>query len=115
GVIVIAVLVIANQGGNNKSSVNSSSSSTTTSEGATTTSQGATTTAAAGGVPQAQPVPAGEKITDDTPCPKADGSSKRTSSFAKPPTMCIDPAKAYTATFDTTEGTIVVNLDTQTT
>src|SRR5204863_8946034 len=84
----------------------------TTASTTATTAQGATTTAAAGAVPKAQPVPAGEKITGDTPCPKADGSSKRTSSFAKPPPMCIDPAKTYTATFDTTQGTIVVPLDT---
>ena len=29
--------------------------------------------------------------------------------------MCIDPTKTYTATFDTTAGTVVVKLDTQTT
>jgi cyclophilin family peptidyl-prolyl cis-trans isomerase len=53
------------------------------------------------------------KLTGATPCPKADGSSPRTTGFAQPPPMCIDPAKTYTATFDTTEGTITVALDTK--
>ncbi len=57
----------------------------------------------------------GETITGATPCPKTDGSEKRTTVFAKAPTMCIDAAKSYTATFDTTEGTVVVALDTKNT
>lgn len=48
-------------------------------------------------------------------CPKPDGSSPRTLKFSDPPMRCIDPAKHYTATFDTTEGTIEVALDTTTT
>src|SRR3954453_22733742 len=65
--------------------------------------------------PSIVPVPAGEKITGDTPCPKADGTSPRTTSFAKAPTLCINPAKAYEAVFDTSEGTVSVNLDVKTT
>jgi cyclophilin family peptidyl-prolyl cis-trans isomerase len=49
------------------------------------------------------------------PCPNADGSSPRTIDFTAAPQKCIDPAKTYTATFDTSVGTIVVKLDTQTT
>lgn len=45
-------------------------------------------------------------------CPAADGSSPVTKTFDAAPQLCIDPAKAYTATFDTTEGEIVVALDT---
>lgn len=45
------------------------------------------------------------------PCPADDGTSPRTLSFpAKPPT-CIDAAKQYTATFETSEGKVVVALD----
>jgi cyclophilin family peptidyl-prolyl cis-trans isomerase len=102
-VVVVGVLVIANLGGKKSGSSSSSTSSTASTS----------TTAAASAVPHAAPVPAGEKLTGDTPCPKADGSSKRTSQFAKPPPTCIDPAKTYTATFDTTEGPVVVNLDTK--
>jgi len=46
-----------------------------------------------------------------TACPEADGSSPRTIDFSSPPPNCIDPAKKYTATFDTTAGTVVVDLD----
>src|SRR5436305_2803867 len=34
--------------------------------------------------------PAGASVTGDTPCPPADGSARRTTTFAKPPPMCID-------------------------
>jgi peptidyl-prolyl cis-trans isomerase B (cyclophilin B) len=54
---------------------------------------------------------AGAAITGETPCPSADGSEERTTSFEQPPPTCIDPAKTYTATFATTEGDIVVELD----
>lgn len=56
---------------------------------------------------------AGARITGNTPCPKADGTSKRATSFEKAPGMCIDPKKTYTATFDTNQGKIVVALDTE--
>ena len=39
----------------------------------------------------------GETLTGETPCPAADGSSPRTTTFAEPPPTCIDPAKTYTA------------------
>ena len=54
---------------------------------------------------------AGASITGETPCPPADGSAERTTSFEQPPPMCIDPAKSYTATLETTEGDIVIELD----
>ncbi len=54
----------------------------------------------------------GASITGDTPCPKPDGSSERTTSFAKPPPMCIDAAKTYTATMQTSQGgPITIALD----
>jgi cyclophilin family peptidyl-prolyl cis-trans isomerase len=46
------------------------------------------------------------------PCPNADGSSPRTIDFTAAPQNCIDPAKTYTATFDTTAGKVVIQLDT---
>jgi cyclophilin family peptidyl-prolyl cis-trans isomerase len=54
---------------------------------------------------------AGASITGKTPCPPADGSAERTTSFEQAPPMCIDAAKAYTATLETTEGDIVIELD----
>jgi cyclophilin family peptidyl-prolyl cis-trans isomerase len=54
----------------------------------------------------------GATLTGDTKCPAVDGSQARVTKFEKAPPMCIDAAKKYTATFDTTEGSIVVDLDT---
>ena len=45
------------------------------------------------------------------PCPNADGSSQRTTQFDAEPPMCIDVNNRYTATIDTSEGTMVVALD----
>ena len=54
----------------------------------------------------------GTSITGDTPCPATDGSQARATKFEKAPPMCIDASKKYTAIFDTTEGKIIVDLDT---
>jgi peptidylprolyl isomerase len=43
--------------------------------------------------------------------PAADGSSPRQTRFDGPPPMVIDPAKRYTATMDTSMGTMVIALD----
>jgi cyclophilin family peptidyl-prolyl cis-trans isomerase len=93
---------------------------TTTVAGATTTVAGATTTSpsatTATTTPTAStvsvPVPAkGASITGATPCPKTDGSSPRTTSFAKAPPTCIDKTKTYTATVTTTAGSFTISLD----
>ena len=44
-------------------------------------------------------------------CPDPDGSSPRTTRFAEAPPMCINPSKRYSATAETTLGTIVIALD----
>jgi cyclophilin family peptidyl-prolyl cis-trans isomerase len=56
--------------------------------------------------------PAGAAITGETPCPAADGSSPRTTSFENPPPTCIDPARRYRAVIETTKGPITVLLNT---
>ncbi|MFT3852217.1 MAG: peptidylprolyl isomerase [Ilumatobacteraceae bacterium] len=45
-------------------------------------------------------------------CPAMDGTSIKQSTFTQAFKQCIDPSKTYTATFDTSEGKIVVALDT---
>ena len=82
-----------------------------TDETASTTS---TTVADAESLVPPPPSP-GATISGATPCPATDGSAERTTTFAEPPPMCIDPAKSYTATFTTNVGTITVDLDTATT
>ena len=75
---------------------------------------GSTTSSSVEGAPEtvAITVPApGAAITGETPCPAADGSSPRTTTFAAPPPMCIDPARTYTAEVLTSEGVFNLDLD----
>ena len=65
----------------------------------------------AAGPAELPPVPPGQAVEGDTPCPQADGASPRTTKFAKPPPMCIDPGRSYTAEIETNMGTIAVTLD----
>lgn len=46
-----------------------------------------------------------------TDCPPEQGAAERTTQFAAPPAMCIDPAKTYTATVTTDVGEFTVDLD----
>ena len=43
-------------------------------------------------------------------CPPVDGSAEQRREFAAAPQLCIDPAKSYVATFDTTQGQFSVRL-----
>ena len=71
-----------------------------------------TTSPTTAATPASLPKPAaGASIEGTTSCPKPDGSSPRTTHFAKPPPNCIDPARTYTAEINTTMGTITANLD----
>ncbi|MCU0309856.1 MAG: peptidylprolyl isomerase [Acidimicrobiales bacterium] len=97
-VAVVAVLTLVNR----DDSSNETASTTTS------------TTAATDALVPPAPGP-GASITGATPCPATDGSAERTTSFAEPPPMCIDPARTYTATFTTSVGTITATLDTTTT
>ncbi len=51
----------------------------------------------------------------DPNCPAADKSSPRTLDFDGPQPTCINPAHNYWAVFDTSEGEIVIELDTENT
>jgi cyclophilin family peptidyl-prolyl cis-trans isomerase len=46
-----------------------------------------------------------------TTCPAEDGSSPKKKAFAAEPPMCIDAAKKYTVTMETTKGTMTFVLD----
>jgi len=61
--------------------------------------------------PQPTETVPGRQITGKTPCPKTDGTEQRATIFEQAPSMCIDAAKSYTATFKTSEGVIEVALD----
>ncbi len=47
----------------------------------------------------------------ESPCPAPSGTDTPVLTFKSPPQLCISLKAKYTATFDTTEGTIVVELD----
>jgi cyclophilin family peptidyl-prolyl cis-trans isomerase len=95
-VIVAAIVFLAWRSGGDKTPVTAASSSS----------------ASAAPTPVAITIPtAGASITGDTPCPATDGSAARTTTFAKPPPTCIDPAKTYAASVATTKGTFSIALD----
>jgi len=107
--VLLVVLIFNKTGGDNTSSVASTDTVLdTTSDTAVNTPTDSTAPAATTPVVTAP----GATLTGDTKCPVTDGSQARVTKFEKAPPMCIDAAKKYTATFDTTEGTIVVALDT---
>lgn len=54
----------------------------------------------------------GEFAYGTTPCPAPEGADTPTLSFDDAFEQCIDPARTYTATFTTSEGEVVVELDT---
>jgi cyclophilin family peptidyl-prolyl cis-trans isomerase len=62
-------------------------------------------------VPLVQGVPAGASLSGDPPCPPADGSAARTTTFANAPPVCIDPSKKYAAKVSTTKGDFTIALD----
>jgi cyclophilin family peptidyl-prolyl cis-trans isomerase len=69
-----------------------------------------TTTAADGGTAS------GAKASYGTgECAPAEGVDEPVLTFDDAPKQCIDPDKTYTATIETSEGTVVVALDTETT
>jgi cyclophilin family peptidyl-prolyl cis-trans isomerase len=57
----------------------------------------------------------GEFAYGTTPCPPAEGAEEPALSFDDAFEQCIDPALSYTATIATSEGEVVVELDTETT
>jgi cyclophilin family peptidyl-prolyl cis-trans isomerase len=57
------------------------------------------------------PVAPGLTVKGDTPCPPTDGSAQRTTTFEKPPPVCVAVARTYTAEIDTSKGLMVATLD----
>ncbi|MFP5254722.1 MAG: peptidylprolyl isomerase [Acidimicrobiia bacterium] len=105
GALVLVALAISLLSGDDGEEVSTEGTTTTEGEATDDTSEDP-------GEPVEVVLPgAGASITGETPCPPADGSAERTTSFEQAPPMCIDPAKTYTATLQTTEGDIVVELD----
>jgi cyclophilin family peptidyl-prolyl cis-trans isomerase len=101
--VLVAGLAVIVNGGNDKETVSS--------QGTSTTAAGSASTTVAKKPVDLPPVAAGASIKGDTPCPPADGSAQRTTSFEKPPPLCVNVAKTYTAEMQTTKGLMVISLD----
>ncbi len=103
--VVIGVFVLLSQ--------DSDPTATTTTTSSTTTEPGSSTssTVAAEKAADLPAPPKGITLTDKTPCPPAEGSSKRVQKFSGPPPTCIDPNATYTATFSTNKGDFTATLD----
>lgn len=103
--LVVAFLISVLSGDDAETTdVSAEGSSTTTNPDSTATSDGVS--------PVEVVLPGeGASVTGETPCPAADGSAERTTGFEKAPPTCIKEGATYTATIETTEGTVVIDLD----
>ena len=101
-VAAIAVILILAFATRNKKSSTAADTSTTT---ASTAAAGASSTVAT-------TVAQGPFTYGAGACAAADGSSPATKTFASAPKLCIDPAKKYAATIETSQGTVKIALDT---
>ena len=110
GILVVALigvtLAVGAGSGDEDDDVTAGSSTSSIDPLASSTTLGETPATVAVTIP-----PAGAAITGETPCPEADGSSPRTTSFEQPPPTCIEEGVTYTATISTSMGDIVVGLD----
>jgi cyclophilin family peptidyl-prolyl cis-trans isomerase len=104
-VLIAGVAVLVNPAGDDQE---------VATDGPTTTVEGSDPSGAAKKPVELPPVPPGASIKGDTPCPPADGSAQRTTSFEKPPPLCVAVAKTYTAEIQTSKGLMVANLDVKT-
>ena len=101
-VLIAGVAVLVDPGGDDQD---------VASTGPATTMAGAPATTVAKKPVDLPPVAPGASVRGDTPCPPADGSAPRTTSFEKPPPLCVEVAKTYTAEMQTSKGTMTVALD----
>ncbi len=102
-VLIAGVAVVVNGGGDDQKVASTGPT--------TTTIEGTATTAVAKKPVELPPLAQGTSIKGDTPCPPADGSAQRTTTFEKPPPLCVAVAKTYTAEIQTTKGLLVASLD----
>jgi len=108
--VVAAALLLSLTGGDDDETATTSTSAAD--GGGTGDSVPATATSAAVDDTPAVSAPApGATSTGAPECPAEDGSSERTTSFGEAPPICIDESKIYTATLETTLGTITAELD----
>ena len=103
--VLVAGLAVVVRGGDDTKTVSSGSTTTTT------LAPGASSTAVAKKAVDMPPPPPGATVKGDTKCPPKEGPQERTISFEKPPPVCVDVAKAYTAEMQTSKGLMIISLD----
>lgn len=106
GVVVVAVAVIVGL------IYLSRDDSTSTASGSTSTTLAEDQTAPSTTEPK---LVSKEFTFGTTACPPTEGAAKPTLTFDAAPKNCLEEGKSYTATFDTTVGKVVVDLDTENT
>lgn len=79
--------------------------------GSTDSADVATTTVPTTTVTAPAFVTAGRTITGEVPCPAADGTELRTTTFSGPPPMCIDTSATYSVDLVTSQGDVVLSID----
>lgn len=111
--IAAAALLLSLTGGDDETATTSTTSAETADSGGSSgDSVPATATTAAVDAAPAVSAPAPGASSTGTPtCPAEDGSAERTTSFGAAPPTCIDNTATYTATMETTLGTITAELD----
>jgi len=108
--VAAAALLLSLTGGDDEAATTSTTTAETSDTG--DSEPGATASTAAVDDAPAVSAPAPGVTSTGTPeCPAEDGSSERTTSFGAAPPTCIDEAKTYTATMETTLGTITAELN----
>ena len=108
GAAIVAIILIAVLSKKKDNASITTATTPTTAVAAATTAVAGSTTAAPS---PASTVAAGPFQYGAGECAAADGSSAKTTTFATAPKLCIDPAKTYTATVETTKGTYKATLD----
>lgn len=109
GALVIAALLISVFSGDDDDDADVATEDTTTTE--VTDSSDTTDPSDSSDTTDTTEAEDGEFAYGTTPCPGE--GSEPTTTFDDAFEQCIDPAKAYTATFDTSAGQVVVALDTE--
>ena len=111
-VLIAGVAVLVNPGDDDDQEVATIASTTTSLVDKSGASNSAASTTVVAKKPvELPPLPTGAAVKGDTPCPPADGTAQRTTTFEKAPPLCVAATKNYTAEIQTTKGLMVVALD----
>jgi cyclophilin family peptidyl-prolyl cis-trans isomerase len=110
-IVVVMLLATALSGCGSQGSEGAGDASTDAASSDATTPEGTTSEGTSGPDADEGPEGSGAATYGTGECPPAEGVDEPVIDFDDAPQQCIDPAKTYTATVETTLGTVVVELD----